>query len=167
MVQLTDALGNAMPNSWTVNPTDGSFVTSYSTPSGFFEGPVVQYTWNPVSKLLITPLAQTYPISHTGNIGTDLANNVFEVTLRNWGPCNLWLGDYFSSDPPVTEFSRLRLVDGPLAPTISNVTICGSASQTLTVTSLVTGQLKWYSDALKTILVYTGGIGENTYTPSS
>ncbi len=84
----------------------------------------------------------------------------FRVYLKNWNKCN-WL------DPEaIATFIDITVANSPLAPTISNVTICGSTSQTLTVTSPVTGLLKWYSDALKTTLVYTGGIGENTYTPS-
>jgi len=39
-VVLTDGSGNAVPNSWTINPIDGSIVPAYSTNSGFLKDPL-------------------------------------------------------------------------------------------------------------------------------
>ncbi|MBK7626731.1 MAG: hypothetical protein IPJ16_05950 [Bacteroidales bacterium] len=65
-----------MPNSWTVNPSNGAAVPAYSTTSGFFEGPVVQYLWDAGTKARITPLVTTYPISHTGDFVNDVAGDI-------------------------------------------------------------------------------------------
>ena len=42
IVYLTDASGNPVLNSWSVDPTTGGAVATYSTVSGYFEGPIVQ-----------------------------------------------------------------------------------------------------------------------------
>ena len=146
-VQLTDNAGNPMPNSWTVNPLDGTAVGAYSTPSGFFEGPIVV-----IPSPALVPSAQTYPINHTGNFSPDAANQKFEVTLRNWGPCNKYT-DFAS---PIETQSQLRLILSPPAPVAGSPSYCfGSVNPNLTATG-TTGTLKWYSDASLTVQIGTG-----------
>ncbi|MBK7732347.1 MAG: hypothetical protein IPI37_06205 [Bacteroidales bacterium] len=96
----------------------------------------------------------------------DKANDVFDVTLRNWGPCNPWDGgNPFTHLDAVTEFSRLRLIESPPLPTAPDVFICFGGSTTLTAVrngAPNPGVLHWYDDAALTHEVATG----NTYTPS-
>ncbi len=166
MVQVTDNDGVAITGTWYVNPDGTPNPGGYTTPSGFFEGPVIQYEWDFFTRLLITPMAQTYPIYHTGDFVNDKANDVFDVTLRNWGPCNPWDGgNPFTHLDAVTEFSRLRLIESPPLPTAPDVFICFGGSTTLTAVrngAPNPGVLHWYDDAALTHEVATG----NTYTPS-
>jgi PKD repeat protein len=167
-VQITDAAGNPMPNSWTVDPSTGGAVAAYSTPSGFFEGPVTQYLWDASTKTLITPLIQTYPINHTGDFINDQENDIFDVTLRNWGPCNPYDAmDPFTHLQAVTEFSRLRLVLSPPLPTAPDVTICLGASTVLTAVRNGTnpGVLHWYNNA-NLLPINEVGTG-TTYNPGA
>jgi len=154
-VQLTDASGNPMPNSWTVNPLDGTTVGAYSTPSTFFEGPIVV-----IPSPALGPSAQTYPINHTGNFSPDAANQKFEVTLRNWGPCN----KYTDFVAPIETQSQLRLIVSPAAPTPNNQNICvGSPVPALTVTGAPGATaFYWYSNPGLTI-VAPGSNNTNTY----
>ncbi len=159
-VQVTDNTGVSISGVWHVNPDGSPNIPGYTTPSGFFEGPVVQYLWDSGTKLLITPMIQTYPISHTGDFVNDAAGDIFDVTLRNWGPCNPYDGmDPFTYLQAVTEFSRLRLVLSPPLPTAPNVTICLGSSTALTASRNgvdPAGVLHWYSDAALTTEVATG-----------
>ena len=91
-VQVTDNTGVSISGVWHVNPDGTPNIPGYTTPSGFFEGPVIQYLWDSGTKTLITPMIQTYPISHTGDFVNDADGDIFDVTLRNWGPCNPYDG---------------------------------------------------------------------------
>ncbi len=167
-VQVTDNTGVSISGVWHVNPDGTPNIPGYTTPSGFFEGPVVQYLWDSGTKLLITPMIQTYPISHTGDFVNDADGDIFDVTLRNWGPCNAYDGmDPFTYLQAVTEFSRLRLVLAPPLPTAPDVTVCLGSPTTLTAVRNGTnpGVLHWYnnSDLLPIHEVGTGA----TYNPGA
>jgi gliding motility-associated-like protein len=166
MVRVTDNNGVAIQGTWFVNPDGTPNGAGYTTPSGYFEGPVTQYVWDATTKALITPMISTYPIFHSGDYVNDMENDIFDVTLRNWGPCN----PYDAFDPmnhlnAVTEFSRLRLVGAPPLPTAPDVTVCFGNSNTLSAVrnGLNPGLLHWYnnSDLLPVHEVGTG----NTYNP--
>ena len=96
-------------------------------------------------------MAETYPIYHTGDFINDQAGDIFDVTLRNWGPCNAYdAGNPFTYLDAVTDFSRLRLIASPPLPTAPNVAICFGGSTTLTAIrngAPNPGVLHWYSDA--------------------
>ena len=112
MVQVTDNNGVAITGPWYVNPDGTPNGAGYTTPSGFFEGPVIKYNWDFFTRLLITPMAETYPIYHAGDFINDQAGDIFDVTLRNWGPCNAYdAGNPFTYLDAVTDFSRLRLIE--------------------------------------------------------
>ena len=167
-VQVTDNNGVAISGVWHVNPDGTPNGPGYTTPSGFFEGPVIKYLWDPFSKLMITPMAQTYPISHTGDYVNDQENDIFDVTLRNWGPCNPYDGaNLLTYLDAVTEFSRLRLVGAPPLPTAPDLTICLGSPTTLSAVRNGTnpGMLHWYnnSDLLPIHEVGTGA----TYNPGA
>ena len=167
-VQVTDNNGVSISGVWHVNPNGTPNIPGYTTPSGFFEGPVVQYLWDAFTKLMTTPMAQTYPISHIGDFVNDAVNDIFDVTLRNWGPCNAYDAfDPFTSLQAVTEFSRLRLVGAPPLPTASDVTVCLGGVTTLSAIRNGTnpGILHWYnnSDLLPIHEVGTG----LTYNPGA
>jgi PKD repeat protein len=165
MVQVTDNNGDPISGTWYVNPDGSPNAGGYTTPSGFFEGPVIKYEWDFFTRLLITPMAETYPIYHSGDFINDMAGDIFDVTLRNWGPCNPWDGgNPFTYLDAVTEFSRLRLIESPPLPTAPDVFICFGGSTTLTAIrngAPNPGLLHWYDDAALTNEVATG----NTYTP--
>ena len=167
-VQVTDAAGNSISGVWHVNPDGSPNIPGYTTPSGFFEGPVVQYLWDNITKLLVTPMAQTYPISHTGDYLNDMADDIFDVTLRNWGPCNPYDAmDPFTYTQAVTDFSRLRLVAAPPLPTAPDVTVCIGASTLLSAVRNGTnpGMLHWYNNA-DLLPIHEVGTG-NTYNPGA
>ncbi|MBE0677698.1 MAG: hypothetical protein IH592_02925, partial [Bacteroidales bacterium] len=165
MVQVTDNNGAPISGTWYVNPDGTPNGAGYTTPSGFFEGPVIKYVWDFFTRTLVTPMAETYPIYHTGDFINDQAGDIFDVTLRNWGPCNAYDGgNPFTHVDAVTEFSRLRLIESPPLPTAPDVFICFGGSTTLTAVrngAPNPGLLHWYSDAALTNEVATG----NTYTP--
>jgi len=155
MVRVTDANGNVILGPFTVDAF-GNAVAPYMTTQGF-EGPVVQYLWDAGTASLITPRASTYPIYHTGDFINDEAGDIFDVTLRNWGPCNPYdAGNPFTYLDAVSEFSRLRLVESPPPPTVEDKTICYGDNRTLNVTSPVMGEIRWYRDAALTNLAGTG-----------
>ncbi|HQH24765.1 MAG TPA: PKD domain-containing protein [Bacteroidales bacterium] len=150
MVKVTDNNGVAISGVWHVNPDGTTNATGYTTPSGFFEGPVIQYLWDAGTKTLVTPLAQTYPIYHSGDYINDKENDIFDVTLRNWGPCNPYDPmDPFTYNNSVNDFSRLRLVGAPPLPTASDVTVCSGTPVSLSAIRNGTnpGQLHWYNNA--------------------
>ncbi|MFZ5941413.1 MAG: PKD-like domain-containing protein [Bacteroidota bacterium] len=152
-VRVTDNNGNGIIRRWYVNP-DGSYnAAGYFTSTGYFEGPLVEYEFNTTEPYgLITPRIQTYPISHTGDFVNDQVDDVFEVLLQVWGPCN----SYTLGETPVEIFSRLRLVASPPPPTVTSATDCaGSVTPTLTATG-TGGIINWYDDPNTTSLVYTG-----------
>jgi len=75
MVQVTDNNGVPISGTWHVNPDGTPNVPGYTTPSGFFEGPVIKYVWDFFTRLLITPMAETYPIYHTGDFSNDTSED--------------------------------------------------------------------------------------------
>jgi PKD repeat protein len=156
-VQLTDATGAPMPNSWNVNPLDGSIVAPYSTPSGYFEGPVISTGLNATGGSQLT-----FPISYPA--GGTVANDYFEVTLRNWNFCNKWNGSQTNPNAvdARTATARIIVMDAPPAPVASDKTICEGGNNTLTVTSAPVGEFHWYSDAALTNEVASG---VSSYTP--
>ncbi|MDX9773080.1 MAG: PKD domain-containing protein [Bacteroidales bacterium] len=148
-VQLTTSTGAPMPNSWNVNPLDGSIVTPYSTNSGYFEGPVISTGLNAVGGS-----QQTFPLSYPA--GGTVANDYFEVTVRNWNFCNPWNGSQSNPNAVTarTATARIVIVDAPPAPDVQDATTCeGSGDRTLRVTSTAVGAFYWYSDAALTNLV--------------
>ena len=163
MVQVTDNNGVVIKGPFNVDAY-GNPAAPYTTLFGF-EGPVVQYLWDPGSQALLTPLAVTYPIHHTGDFVNDVAGDIFDITLRNWGPCNPYDGgDPFTYLAAVTDISRLRLIASPPLPTAPSRTICFGETTTLTAVrngAPNPGELYWYSNAALTTQVGTG----LTYTP--
>ncbi len=153
MVQVTDNTGAGIQGVWHVDPDGTANVSGYTTPSGYFEGPVVQYNWDSGTKLMITPMITTYPIYHAGDYLTDAENDIFDVTLRNWGPCNPYDGaDPFNYLQAVTDFSRLRLVGAPPLPTAPDKTVCYSIAVGVNTLNAVRnganpGMLHWYDNA--------------------
>jgi len=137
-VQITDATGNLI--------------------SGVYEGPVFHYDTPPLpgDEFSTYPTHQAYSISHTGDF-TDAENMRFEVTLRMWGPCNI----YDPFDPTsnmIEETSYIELIGSPLAPTATSPSYCytGLPAPDLTATG-TTGTLDWWSDSDCTVWLATGG----------
>ncbi len=126
---------------------------SFGTPSGFYEGPVDAITLDGSTGAYTLPAA--YPISFDG-VGT-VANDQFEVTVRNWNTCNSYPGN-----SPLTATGRILIIDAPDAPAITSKTICYSDSRTLSTDGgyVPEGTVYWYSDAGLTTEVATG----TTYT---
>jgi len=160
VVYLTNASGNPVANSWTVDPITGANVTAYSTQSGYFEGPIVEIPLNGATG--IYSLNNTYPISFDG-VGT-VVNDQFQVTVRNWNVCNPWNGSQTNPNAGAANIgtSRILIIDAPPAPTAPNRIICLGQSQTLTVTSPPVGTISWYADAALTTFLGSG----ITYTPA-
>ncbi len=144
MVQITDNDGNFIPGPFTVDPNTGATVAPYDTASGFYEGPVEE-----IPEPATGPTAQTFPIYHTGNYYNDQVNDVFEVTLRNWGPCN----KYIDFEAPIETTSELRLIEAPPPPNPGTHDHCfGSVPGTISVTG-TGGDIDWYSDSTLITLI--------------
>ena len=150
-VKLTDINGEPMPNSWTVDPTDGSTVTAYSTNSGYFEGTVDSTGYSPT-----TGIHNTYPISFPGI--TTFVGDYMEVTVRNWNFCNPWNSSQTNPNDgdARTDFGRIVIIDSPPAPSILDKEICEGGDRELEVTSAVIGEIRWYDDDLRTTIINTG-----------
>jgi hypothetical protein len=163
-VRLTDASGNPVANSWTVNPTTGGTVAAYSTQSGYFEGPVVQIPVDAVTG--VYALNNTYRISFNG-VGT-VVNDRFQVTLRNWNICNPWNGSQTNPNGVDANIatSLIYIVNGPLANAGADAAICSNATKTMN------GSISDATSALWTTTgngSFTNAISPNgaVYTPGS
>ncbi len=150
-VILTDANGDPVPNSWTVDPTDGSMVPAYSTPSGFYEGHIISTGFAPQGGSQLT-----YPISFPGD--DTFVGDYFEVTVRNWNFCNMWNGSQSNPNDAdaKTSTARIVIIDSPDPPTAPDKTICEGGDRTLTITSAPVGEFQWYSNPDRTGLLATG-----------
>ncbi len=151
-VQVTDNDGNTILGPFTVDPY-GNAVAPYWTSEGF-EGPVISY--DPAEPPY--PNAITYPISHNGDFDNDAADDVFEVKMRYWGPCNPYVeGDPFTSlANAISETSRLRLIASPPEPNAPSPDYCfGNVLPTLSASG-TTGTLHWYDVSNFTNEVGTG-----------
>jgi|GEM_PF-1027244 len=155
-VYLTDEDGDPVDNKWTVNPMDGTTIGEYSTNSGFFEGPVISTGFNPVGGSQIT-----FPISFPGT--TTVAGDYMQVTVRNWNFCNPWNSSQTNPNAGDAKLdsARIVIIDSPNPPTVPDETICEGEDRTLTATSAPVGEIRWYSDSIKTTLLTTG----STYIP--
>jgi hypothetical protein len=121
-VRLTDAGGDPVPNSWTVDPATGATVPAYATSSGFFEGPVIKI---PVDSATGTyTLNNTYKISFDGT-GTTPGDQ-FQVTVRNWNICNPWNGSQANPNAgdANTAVSKIIISAGPVAEAGADGSIC-------------------------------------------
>ncbi len=74
------------------------------------------------------PNAVTLPVDHAGNLITDLVGDFFEVTIRNWGTCNPYLGGLGT---PVETTALIEIVDGPIADAGPDQTICEGETATM------------------------------------
>ncbi len=86
---------------------------SFPTPSGFYEGPVVEIPEPATASGLFS-----YPVMHQGDFINDQAGDRIEITVRNWNPCNPY-GTFWHfglSDPPITTYSYIELILSPPAP---------------------------------------------------
>ncbi|MCK4630889.1 MAG: hypothetical protein KAT40_05565, partial [Bacteroidales bacterium] len=163
-VQVTDNDGNVILGPFTID-ADGNAVAPYWTTFGF-EGPVE--TYDPATTPPFPDLT-TYPISHTGDFVNDTVDDVFEVTLRNWGPCNLYDGaDPFTYLDAVTTTSRLRLLLSPETPNVPPTVYCLNDPISITASSGggTGGTFKWYSDAALTDLEHEGNPFDPTLDPN-
>ena len=152
MVQITDNNGDFIPGPFNIDPNTGGAVAPYNTASGFYEGPVEE-----IPEPALSPTAQTFPIWHTGDYYNDQVNDVFEVTLRNWGPCN----KYIDFEAPIETTSELRLIEAPPPPNPGTHNHCfGSVPATISVTG-TGGDIDWFSDAALTTLIKDNS---DTYT---
>ncbi len=148
-VQLTGPTGAPVPNSWNVNPLDGTITAPYTTTSGYFEGPVISTGLNATGGS-----QQTFPISYPA--GGTVVNDYFEVTLRNWNFCNPWNGSQTNPNAAIarTDAARIVIMDAPPAPGVQDATVCeGSGDRTLRTTTAALGAFYWYSDAALTVPV--------------
>ena len=91
-VQVTDNNGVSISGLWHVNPDGTPNGPGYTTPSGFFEGPVVPYTWDPIYKDKDYSIGSDISNFAYGDFFNDAVGDIFDVTLRNWGPCNPYDG---------------------------------------------------------------------------
>ena len=98
-----------------------------------------------------TSLSQSITIPATCQSG-----EYFRVYLKNWNKCNWDDADY------VSTFVDIEVVAAPTAPTAPSRAVCIDDDKTLTVTSVPTGTITWYSDAGLTTPVGTG----ITYIPT-
>ncbi|MDQ3394563.1 MAG: T9SS type A sorting domain-containing protein [Bacteroidota bacterium] len=90
---LTDASGN---------------IISYATPSGFFEGPVIE-----IPTFALGPNQTSYEIS---TLAGGIAGNFFEITLKNWNICNPYkVNGALTGNSPKTTTSRAVMVAKPVA----------------------------------------------------
>ncbi|MDT8309492.1 MAG: hypothetical protein RQ866_08160, partial [Bacteroidales bacterium] len=80
----------------------------------------------------------------------------FRVYLKNWNKCNWADGEY------VSTYVDIEVVAAPPAPTAPSRIVCAVDDKTLSVTSVPTGTITWYSDAALTNQVGTG----ISYTPT-
>lgn len=153
-VFLTDSVGNPVPNSWTVNPMDGSTVAPYSTSSGYFEGPVISTGFDPVGGDQLT-----FPISFPGT--TTVAGDSMEVTIRNWNFCNPWNNDQKNPNAGDARTSRawIVIIDSPKAPIVDSLqTYCHNSvpNRVSATPNAPSNTLNWYSDSSKTTWLASG-----------
>ncbi len=122
VVYLTDSNGNPRTGPWNVDPVTGATVTPYNTQSGYFEGPIVDIPLDPVTGTY--SLHDTYPISFNG-VGT-VADDRFQVTLRNWNVCNPWNGSQTAPNAGDANIatSLIYIIDGPLANAGPDDSVC-------------------------------------------
>ena len=73
--------------------------------------------------------ADTDPISHVANLGTDAVGQIFEITLENWGPCNPY--NIFETNPPIVTRSYIKIVDAPVAEAGPDQSICEGETATM------------------------------------
>ena len=125
-VQLTDAGGVPVANSWTVDPTTGGVVALYNTQSGYFEGPIVQIPVN--SATGVYTLNNTYKISFDG-VGT-VFQDQFQVTVRNWNVCNPWNGSQTAPNDLIANkaTSLIYIINGPLANAGPDGSVCANGT---------------------------------------
>ena len=112
------------------------------------------------------PNATSLMISHAADLTTDQIGQVFEIKLDNWGPCN----DIFLGEDPVTTYSYIKIVDGPIANAGPDFTICadddatmaGAIERTATagVWSTNTGDGSWTNPNLPAGAIYTPGAND-------
>jgi PKD repeat protein len=123
-VQVTDEFGNLMPGMPYV-------------------GPVINYDQPPLpgADETIYPNAISLGIFHEGSF-EDLPGMRFEVTMRQWGPCNPY---EFGTGIPLVVSSYIELIESPPPPSASNRTFCeDDVTPTLTATPGGSGTLHWY-----------------------
>ena len=114
-VQVTDNDGNLMPGMPYEDPT----VHYYDSANNPF------------------PNAESLPVIHAGDYTNDQIGDVFEITMRNWNPCNPYFGGLGT---PREAVAQIVIVDGPIADAGPDQTICegstavmdGSISHTAT-----------------------------------
>jgi len=98
------------------------------------------------------------------------AGTVFEITLRNWNFCNQYDDGVLPApgvngdNPPVIITAIIQVIQSPIAPTASNLTVCNNGNTQLSASPHNAGTLKWYKNAALGIgnLVGTG----TTFDPS-
>ncbi len=142
LVKVTDSNGNGIQRQWFVRADGSHDPLGYYTPSLYFEGPIEEHTFDDTDPYALqTPRIQTYPIIHDGDYINDEVDDVFDVRLNAWGPCNKWT----DGADPVTTYSQIILVDGPIADAGADFTICEGTNANLDGAILRTATLAEWS----------------------
>jgi hypothetical protein len=112
---------------------------------GLYIGDVINYNQLPLPGAVGTgyPDAISLGIFHEGNF-EDVAGMRFEVTMRQWGPCNPW-DEFDYMDNVIVERSYIELIESPPPPNAPNRTFCqDEVGEFLTATGGA-GTLHWYA----------------------
>jgi hypothetical protein len=82
-------------------------IINYPTPSGFFEGPVIE-----IPALAFGPNQTSYTLSAPGG---GAVGNFFQITLNNWNTCNPYknFAGVLTNNQPVSVTSRVVIVTKP------------------------------------------------------
>jgi hypothetical protein len=92
------------------------------------------------------PNAQTLRIFHDGDFDNDVAGMRFEVTMRQWGPCNPWTEFGYMSNV-IVDRSYIELIASPPQPLVTDPLFCfGGVEPTITATGS-SGTYHWYNYA--------------------
>jgi gliding motility-associated-like protein len=160
--------GPRIPN---ITVVDNMGVTHYMTDNlgnslGTFAGPII-----PVPINADYPNQTAFPIyAPAGGI----AGDIFEITLRNWNICNAYDNKPFDGippvnltdgdNPPITIPVLVRIITTP--PVVKNTKedFCANSAIMLSV-PLAGDEIRWYTDSLRTNLIYIGTDLDPTLPP--
>jgi gliding motility-associated-like protein len=143
--QMTDSLGNSL---------------------GTFAGPII-----PVPINADAPNQYAFPISAPAG---GVAGDIFEITMRNWNVCNPYDNKPFDGlppndtingdNPPITTTSLVRIITTP--PVINNPKENFCANSSIQISVPQNGDIiRWYTDSLRSNVVYTGSTFDPTLPP--
>ena len=72
--------------------------------------------------------ASTDALSHVESVGPDAVGQIYEVMIENWNPCNPYNSGF---GIPITTYTYIKIVDGPIANAGPDFAICSGNTATM------------------------------------